>query len=278
VETLCAVLGVSRTAYYRYKRGQSYQPTTHQQAKKQLVEQVFWGHKRRYGSRRIVAELQEQGHQVGRQQVRSLMKLADLQAIQPKSFVPRTTDSTHGKGYWPNLLLGQPVPTAPNLVWVSDITYLPLIDGEWAYLGGWMDLFSRRIVGWRVDDNMEDALVITPLRAALQSRQPAQGLITHSDRGGQYVSNDLQELVSLWRIRPSMSRADDPYDNAFAESFWSRLKAELLEGGCFLSVDDARTEIFEYIESYYNRVRKHSSLGYKSPEQFENEYYKNLQV
>lgn len=278
VETLCAVLGVSRTAYYRYKRGQSYQPTTHQQAKKQLVEQVFWAHKRRYGSRRILAELQEQGHQMGRQQVRSLMKLADLQAIQPKPFVPRTTDSTHGKGYWSNLLLGQPMPTAPNLVWVSDITYLPLIDGEWAYLGGWMDLFSRRIVGWRVDDNMEDALVITPLRTALQSRQPAHSLITHSDRGGQYISSDLQELVSLWRIRPSMSRADDPYDNAFAESFWSRLKAELLEGGCFLSVDDARTEIFEYIESYYNRVRKHSSLGYKSPEQFENEYYKNLQV
>ena len=278
MDTLCALLGVSRTAYYRYKRGQSYQATTHQQAKKQLVEQVFWAHKRRYGSRRIVAELQEQGHQVGRQQVRSLMKVADLQAIQPKSFVPRTTDSTHGKGYWPNLLLGQPVPTAPNLVWVSDITYLPLIDGEWAYLGGWMDLFSRRIVGWRVDDNMEDALVITPLRTALQSRQPAHGLITHSDRGGQYVSSDLQELVSLWRIRPSMSRADDPYDNAFAESFWSRLKAELLEGGCFLSVDDARTEIFEYIESYYNRVRKHSSLGYKSPERIENEYYKNMQV
>lgn len=99
METLCAVLGVSRTAYYRYKRGQSYQPTAEKQTKKQLVEQVFWAHKRRYGSRRIVAELQEQGHRVGRQQVRSLMKVADLQSIQPKSFVPRTTDSTHGKGY-----------------------------------------------------------------------------------------------------------------------------------------------------------------------------------
>ena len=98
-----------------------------------------------------------------------------------------------------------------------------------------------------------NALILVPLRAALQSRQPAAGLIVHSDRGGQYISNEVQELVSLWRIRPSMSRADDPYDNAFAESFWSRLKAELLEGGCFLSVDDARTEVFEYIKSYYNR-------------------------
>lgn len=276
METLCAVLGVSRTAYYRYKRGQSYQPTAHKQAKKQLVEDVFWAHKRRYGSRRIVAELHEQGHQVGRQQVRSLMKLADLRSIQPKSFVPRTTDSRHGKGYWPNLLLDQPLPVSPDLVWVSDITYLPLANGEWAYLGSWMDLFSRRIVGWRIDANMEDALILVPLRAALQTRQPAAGLIVHSDRGGQYISNEVQELVSLWRIRPSMSRADDPYDNAFAESFWSRLKAELLEGGCFLSVDDARTEVFEYIEYYYNRVRKHSSLGYKSPEQVENEYHTKL--
>ena len=136
----------------------------------------------------------------------------------------------------PNLLLDQSAPTVPNLVWVSDITYLPLTNGEWAYLGAWMDLFSRRIVGWRVDDNMEDALVISPLRMALQARQPACGLITHSDRGGQYVSNEIQELVSLWRIRPGMSRADDPYDNrtgepAFAESFWIGPPKRPPEGG-----------------------------------------------
>lgn len=270
------MLGVSRTAYYRYKRGQSYQLTAQKQDKKRLVEAVFQAHKRRYGSRRITAELQEQGHQLGRQQVRTLMKLAGLQSIQPKSFVPRTTDSTPGKGYWPNLLLERRVPMAPNLVWVSDITYLPLANGEWAYLGAWMDLFSRRIVGWRVDDRMEDTLVLLPLRTALQARQPDGGLIVHSDRGGQYISNPMRELVNLWRIRPSMSRADDPYDNAFAESFWSRLKAELLEGGCFLSLEDARTEVFEFIECYYNRVRKHSSLGYKSPEQVENEYHTKL--
>lgn len=241
-----------------------------------MVEQIFADHKRRYGNRRIVAELKEQGYKLGRDQVRTLMKSAGLQPIQPKSFVPRTTDSKHGKGYWPNLLLNQPLPLEPNLVWVSDITYLPLVNGEWAYLGAWMDLFSRRVVGWQVDDNMEDELIIIPLRKALQSRQPSPGLITHSDRGGQYKSNELQELISSWHIKPSMSRADDPYDNAFAESFWSRLKAEVLEGEVFLSVEDARTEIFEYIEIYYNRVRKHSSLGYKSPKQFEQEYYIKL--
>ena len=250
VEVLCSVLGLSRSAYYRYQRGASYQQSTTKQRQQQLVEQVFTEHKRRYGSRRIVAELQQQGHQMGRHRVRSLMKLSDLQPIQPKSFVPRTTDSTHGKGFWPNLLLNQPLPQAPDRVWISDITYLPLVSGEWAYLGGWLDLFSRRVVGWRVDDNMEESLVRLPLQAALASRQPLPGLILHSGRGGQYVSTEIRKVIDLWRIRPSMSRADNPYDNAFAESFWSRLKAELLEGGAFLSVEDARTEIFDYIELY----------------------------
>ncbi|QHV98164.1 IS3 family transposase [Spirosoma endbachense] len=196
-----------------------------------MIEQVFADHKRRYGSRRIVAELKEQGHKVGRHQVRTLMKLAGLQSIQPKSFVPRTTDSTHEKGYWLNLLLDQPLPLEPDIAWVSDITYLPLVNGKWAYLGSWMDLFSRKVVGWRVDDNMEDDLIVIPLRNALQSRQPFPGLITHSDRGGQYVSSDLHELINLWHIRPSMSRAADPYDNAFVESFWIGLPKQPPKSG-----------------------------------------------
>lgn len=270
------MLAVSRTAYYRYRRGDSYQLTPEKAEHQHLVEQTFNKHKRRYGSRRIMAELQEKGHSVGRHQVRMLMKKGGLQAIQPKSFVPRTTDSVHGRGYWLNLLKDQPLPESPNVLWVSDITYLPLANGDWAYLATWMDLFSRRIVGWQVDETMEDELVVVPLRRALQLRQPAEGLIIHSDRGGQYVSTELKELARLWHIRPSMSRADDPYDNAFAESLWSRLKAELLEGGAFLNVEDARIEIFDYIEVYYNRERKHSSLGYQSPEQFEKQYYTNL--
>lgn len=160
VEILCLVLEVTgppggRTAYYRYLRGDSYQRTPQQAEHQNLVEQVFDKHKRRYGSRRITAELQEKGHLLGRHQVRMLMKAGGLQAIQPKSFVPRTTDSKHGRGYWPNLLLGQPLPKAPNLVWVSDITYLPLINGDWAYLATWMDLFSRKVVGWQVGETME---------------------------------------------------------------------------------------------------------------------------
>jgi putative transposase len=221
VETLCQVLEVSRSAYYRYLRGDSYQFTPEKTVHQQVVEQVFIEHKRRYGSRRITAELQQKGYVIGRHQVRTLMKVAGLQAIQPKSFVPRTTDSTHGRGYWPNLLLNQSLPQAPDLIWVSDITYLPLINGEWAYLATWMDLYSRKVVGWQVGETMKDELVVLPLQRALQSRQPTGGLIIHSDRGGQYVSAELKELIRLWRIRPSMSRADDPYDNAYAESLWT---------------------------------------------------------
>jgi transposase InsO family protein len=128
-------------------------------------------------------------------------------------------------------------------------------------------------VGWQVDENMEDLLVIKPLQKALAVRRPGPGLMIHSDRGGQYISNELKALSDCWQLRPSMSRADDPYDNAFAESFWSRFKAELLEGGAFLDMADARTQIFEYIEMYYNQSRRHSSLGYKSPSVFEREYY-----
>ena len=159
---------------------------------------------------------------------------------------------------------------------MSDITYLPLVNGQWAYLGSWMDLYSRMIVGWKVADNMEDTLIINALKQGLNNRKPESGMIAHSDRGGQYVSDELRDLMERYEIRQSMSRADDPYDNAFAESFWSRFKAEVLEEGAFLDVEDARTEIFDYIEIYYNRVRRHSALGYKSPLTFESDYYSKL--
>ena len=273
---MCEVLEVSRTAYYRYLRGATYRPTPLEEKQLKMVKETFWDHKRRYGSRRLLVELKEQGYHMGRHRLPGWMKKQNLVAIQPKSFVARTTDSGHGKRICPNLLLGQPLPTAPNLVWVSHITYLPMVDGQWAYLGSWMDLFSRKIVGWQVDDNMEDALVVNALRQALATRKPAAGLIAHSDRGGQYGSDELRTLLNGYHIRQSMSRADDPYDNAFAESFWSRFKAEVLEGGAFLDVEDAHTEIFDYIEMYYNRIRPHSALGYKSPLIFENEYYFKL--
>ena len=139
IATLCEMLQVSRTAYYRYLRGESYQVTAAKQEQLGAVEEIFWQHKRRYGQRRLLVELQEQGYTISRHRVRGLMQQQGLVAIQPKSFVPRTTDSRHGKRVCANLLLGQDLPTVPNQVWVSDITYLPLADGQWAYLGSWMD-------------------------------------------------------------------------------------------------------------------------------------------
>ncbi len=139
-----------------------------------------------------------------------------------------------------------------------------------------MDLFSRITVGWQVDNHMEDSLVIAALEKALQWRKPEVGLIIHSDRGGQYVSSELKRLLKKHECRQSMSRAEDPYDNAYAESFFSRFKAELLQGGAFIDLEDARTEIFDFIEMYYNRVRRHSALGYRSPVNFEHHYYNQL--
>lgn len=274
VVDLCEIFSVSRTAFYRYLRGESYGLTAKRKKEQTAVKEVFWEHKRRYGSRRIVAALSNRGVKIGRFKARSLMKEQDLKAIQPKSFVPRTTESKHGKRICPNLLLDREPVQKPNEVWVSDITYLPLPDGKWAYLGAWLDLFSRMIVGWKVADNMRDSLICESLTNAISHRNPPVGLIVHSDRGGQYVSFEIKKIVRKFQFKQSMSRADDPYDNAFAESFWGSLKTELLENGQFLSLEDAQTEIFEYIEIYYNRKRLHSALGYKTPVEFENQFYK----
>ena len=162
-----------------------------------------------------------------------------------------------------------------NQVWISDITYLPLHTGGFAYLVTWMDLFSRKIVGWQVQAHMEESLVIEALQKGLQSRKPASGLVLHPDRGGQYVLGKFRLLLRKWKCEQSMSRAGEVYDNAFAESLFPHVKAELLENGVFLSVADAGTEIFEYIESYYNPVRRYSALGYKSPYGFEKNHHQN---
>lgn len=280
VDKVCRLLQVSRSAYYDFRGGKTYEMGAVKQRQADAVAEVFWMHKRRYGTRRIVAELKAQGMPLGRQRVRALMQVQALQAIQPKSFVPKTTDSKHGKRNSPNLLLdeqGQRInpTTAPNQVWVSDLTYLPLTDGSFGYLVVWLDLFSRYVVGWQVEDHMQESLLRGALQKALTQRQTPPGLIVHSDRGGQYVSARLRRLMHTYECRQSMSRADDPYDNAFCESFFSRFKAELLEKGAFLNLEDAKIEVFDFIESYYNRIRRHSALGYLSPHDFEQLFYQN---
>lgn len=229
---------------------------------------------KRYGSRRIKASLNQNGTKISRQKVAEIMRKEGLRAIQPRKFIPRTTDSKHGKRVCENLLLDKSKPDGPNQVWVSDITYMPLRGGKWAYLATWMDLYSRQIVGWQLADNMFESLVREPLERALLKRKVKPGLIIHSDRGGQYLSNNMKKLAQTFTLNQSMSRADDPYDNAWAESLWSRLKAELdMPKGGYESPEALKSVLFQYIDGYYNVRRLHSGLNYLNPVAFEALYY-----
>lgn len=267
VTDLCQTLGVSRSGYYAWQQRPA--PTD---ALTPEVTKAFWRHARRYGSRRLTVELQAEHHVIGRRRIRRIMRAEKLQAIQPKSFVPRTTNSKHGGRMSPNLLAAMTI-TYPHQTYVSDITYLPLQQGGWAYLATWLDLYTRQIVGWAVADNMEADLIIRALQQAIVRVQPPRGLLVHSDRGGQYVDTEFRALLVTYGYEQSMSRAGETYDNAHAESLFSRYKAELLEDGAFRDVAEAELESFDYIERYYNQIRRHSSLGYLSPKDFEAAYY-----
>ncbi len=232
-------MGVSHSSYYNFTGGKTFQISLNRQVLLKEVKQIFDFHKRRYGSMRIWEEMKDRGYKIGLYRIKSLMKAQGLVAIQPKSFVPRTTQSNPNTRRSPNLLLDMPFPDAPNQVIVGDITYLPTPDQSedgWLYLAIWMDLYSRKIVGWKVDDNMEEALVIDPFKKLIKSRQPPEGMIVHSDGGGQYGSVNFRALLKQHKLRQSMTRKNDHYDNAYAESLFSRFKAEILDEGLFLDL------------------------------------------
>ncbi len=260
---------VSRSGYYAWRKGSTYQLNQKNKKMEQQIINTFQEHKRRYGSRRISKALQANGETVSRYKAGKVLHKYGLKAIQPRSFIPKTTDSRHPYRISPNLLLAQPMPSQRNKVWVGDITYIPLAGGNWCYLAVWMDLFSRKIIGWHLDDNMQEGLVTAAFKKALGVRKICKGLIIHSDRGGQYAGTGFRKMIDDNKALQSMSRADNPYDNAFMESCFSRFKAELLQDGIFETIEDAQTEIFEYIEMYYNTIRLHSSLDYKSPCNYE---------
>ena len=265
VRQLCQTLRVSASAYYAWQRRQLPAPEPAWQV---AVRAEFNWHSARYGTRRLRAELHAQGFQVGRWRIRRALAAAGLRAQQPRSFVPRTTDSDPTVRAAPNLLLGQP---APNQVWVGDITYLPKQGGGWLYLAMWLDRYSRKVVGWDVRESMPEDLVSEALRRALAVRPPAVGLIVHSDQGSQYSATKFKDLVAHHKAVQSMSRRGNCYDNAHAESFWSRLKTELLDGGSFRNLTEARLEISHYL-AYYNNERRHSALGYLAPNHFETHF------
>ena len=267
VRLLCDVLGVPASGYYAWQQAQKHRVSGEPPAWETALVKVFGRHKRRYGTRRLQVALRGKGYRVGRQRLRAAMRRRGLHALQPKAFTPRTTDSTHGLRCAPNRLLDQPKPTQANRVWVSDITYLPLANGDWAYLCAFQDVASKQVVGWQVGATMPEELVTTALQRAFWAQPPAPGLLVHSDRGGQYCGNAYRQLLHEHQAVRSQSRRGDCYDNAQAESLWSRLKTEVLElreRPVFTCLADAQASVSDYFD-YYNHERLHSSIDYQTP-------------
>jgi putative transposase len=268
---VCRALEVSRSGFYAWRSGEESGREAMDRQLAPEIRDIFWRHRRRYGARRIAIELSQRGIASGVARVARLLKNQGLRAIQPKSYQPHTTDSRHNWGYNENLLKDRKAPLRVNDVWVGDITYIPLLtrpsNGRFGYLALLMDLFSRRVVGWDYGLTMDDELVLGALRRAIHERQPAAGLIHHTDRGGQYASHRYRDVLRRSRIRQSMSAAGNCYDNAFMESCFGTVKTEL-ELVEYRTSADALRELSSYIR-YYNAERLHSSLGYVSPAQFE---------
>jgi len=267
VDLLCRVLGVSRSGFYA-SRTRAVSPR--QQTDQQLAVHVAAAHaasRQRYGSPRVHHELRTQGHEIGRHRVARMMREQGLQARKTRRF-QTTTDSNHGLPVAANVLDRQFTVDAPNVAWVSDITYLWTREG-WLYLAVILDLFSRRVVGWTLSDQIDRRLVLDALAMALRNRRPGPGLLFHSDRGSQYASDDVQACLKAHGIVGSMSRKGNCWDNAVAESFFSTLKMELVHDADWRTHAQAMAAVAEYIEIFYNTQRRHSALGYLSPMAFE---------
>lgn len=265
VREICSTLGLARSSFYHAARATANAAEDARLAGH--IEEVFKRNRRRYGYRRIRQELGDAGVICSPCRLRRLMKQRGLRAIQPRHYVPKTSD---GRADRPsaNLLAQEPLPQQPNKVWAGDITFIPTAAG-WLYLAVVIDLCSRRIIGWSLAPHMRSELVVQALQQALQTCSKAPGLIFHSDRGSQYGSGAFRRVLQSAGMRQSMSSRANPYDNAWSESFMGTLKREMLQGGCFADATDAKLELFEYIEGYYNSRRKHSAIGYLSPNQFE---------
>ena len=230
VRCLCRVLGVAPSRYYAWQQGRQRAVGEATPAWETALVAVFARHKRRYGTRRLRVALRQEGHRVGRQALGCKARRG-LRALQPKAYTPRTTDSTHGLRGAPNRLLDRPKPTQANRAWVSDITYLPLANGTWAYLCAFRDVAGQFVVGWRVPGAMPEALAATALQRALLAQRPAADLVVHSDRGGQYCGKACRAPLHQHQALRSHSRRGGCYGNAQAESRWSRFKTKELERG-----------------------------------------------
>ena len=272
IRSLCTVLEVSASGYYDWV-GRQTRPGPRARANALLAAQIVQLHlasRKTYGTPRIQLDLRQGGQRHGRNRIGRLMRQQDLCGRAKGRFRVRTTDSNHDQPIAPNRLAELPAPTAPNQIWLGDITYIPTGEG-WLYLAGVMDRYSRRIVGWAMAENIDTRLVLAAWGMAQTQRQPAPELVFHSDRGSQYASGDFRQALAASHTRPSMSRQGNCYDNAAMEAFWSTLKMELVYRQTFATRQQAQAAIFEYIEIFYNRQRRHSALGYATPTDFENQ-------
>jgi transposase InsO family protein len=269
VSILCEVLAVSRSGFYAYVQRQT---TTcigaEEDALVARVKAIAAETRSSYGSRRMAKQLQDDGFAVGRYKARRLMQQAAVTVRRPKPQPPVTTDSRHGYAVAPNLLARQFAVRQPDQVWVGDITYVWTAEG-WLYVAVLLDLYARKVVGWAMSSHVDATLVQEALQMALGRRRPSAGLMHHSDRGSQYACQAYQRLLEAHNIQCSMSRKGDCLDNAVAERFFGSLKRERTAHGHYATRQKARDDVIDYIEMFYNSRRKHSYLGYVSPNEYE---------
>ncbi len=268
VEAMCRVLGVSSSGYYAWCKCE---PSPRRKRREDLLNEIQQSHiesRCTYGSPRVCKELNARGVKACENTVAKLMRQAEIRAKTARKYVPKTTDSKHEHPIAANVLGQDFTAEQPNQKWVADITYIQTGEG-WLYVAAVLDLCSRMVVGWSMADHMRTDLVEDALRMALAKRNPEEGLLHHSDRGVQYASGEYQSLLRAYGLTCSMSRTGNCYDNAVMESFWGTLKTELVYHEKYATREEARMSIFEYVEVFYNRARRHSSLGYISPEAFE---------
>jgi len=266
---MCRVLEVTPSGYYTWRRREASARAQADVRLAVLVQSLFWKYRRRYGSPRLFKELQAQGVRTSRKRVARLMQESELQAKRRRRYVV-TTETEHDEPIAPNLLDRQFAVESvePDQVWVSDITYVPTREG-WLFLAVVLDLATRRVVGWSTSKRVDAALTLSALQRALTWRRPAPGLIHHSDRGLQYAARAYRALLERHGMQASMSRRGNCWDNAVAESFFATLEWELIDDSDWQTALEAHRAIAEYIEIWYNRIRRHSSLGYLSPAGYE---------
>lgn len=268
VRDLCELLEVTRSGYYAWRQRTQTARQVSNRMLAQEIKRLFEANRGRYGSPRITEALRRCGQKANHKRVERLMREAQLKGRTCKRRKVRTTNSNHDEPSAPNLLLGRPAPTRTDEVWVADITYVPTAEG-WLFVAAVMDLYSRQILGWSVWESLAATGALQALSRALVKRGRSTGVIHHSDRGVQYACGEYRRQLQQHGLTASMSRKGNCYDNAAMESFWSTLKREALEQSDQWTKDRVRRELFEYIESVYNRSRFHSALDYQSPVDFE---------